>query len=104
MAAVTGQSVAEFLGQGDDDGVVTLAEAHAAIVTQMARAYTRDGGFTDGVPNAEIAAVITTAAARLVSNPEQLSTTIGTISIRGGFSGWTLAERLTLNRYRKQAQ
>lgn len=104
MAAVTGQTVANFLGQGADGGLVTLAQDHAAIVTQMARAYTRDGGFTDGVPNVEIAAVITTAAARLVSNPEQLATTVGTVSIRGGFSGWTLAERLTLNRYRKQAQ
>lgn len=104
MAAVTGQSVAEFLGQGDDDGLVTLAGTHAGIVTNMARAYTRDGGFTDGVPNGEIASVITTAAARLVSNPEQLSTVVGAVSVRGGFSGWTLAERLTLNRYRKQAQ
>jgi len=104
MAAVTGQLVADFLGQGDDVGLVTLAESHAQIVTNMARAYTRDGGFTAGVPNDEIGSVITTAAARLVSNPEQLSTTVGTISVRGSFSGWTLAERLTLNRYRKQAQ
>ncbi|MGY4709063.1 hypothetical protein ACXDF8_05770 [Mycolicibacterium sp. CBM1] len=103
MAAVTGQLVADFLGQGDDSSLVTLAESHADIVTQIARAYTRDGGFTEGVPNADIAAVITTAAARLVANPEQISTTIGTVSVRGGFSGWTLTERLVLNRYRKQA-
>lgn len=104
MAAVTGQSVANFLGQGDDGSLVTLAGNHVGIVTQMARAFTRDGGFSDGVPNEEIASVITTAAARLVANPEQLSSTVGTVSIRGGFSGWTLTERSVLNRYRKQAQ
>lgn len=104
MAAVTGQLVADFLGQGDDSGLVTLAEAHAAVITQMARAYTRDGGFVGGVPNDEIASVITTAAARLAANPEQLGTTIGTVSIRNGFQGWTLTERLVLNRYRIKAQ
>lgn len=104
MAAVTGLLVAEFLGQGDDSSLVTLAGSHAGIVTKMARAYTRDGGFIDGVPNEEIASAITTAAARLVANPEQLSTVVGTVSVRGGFSGWSLAERLVLNRYRKQAQ
>ena len=104
MAAVTGLLVAQFLGQGDDASLVTLAGKSADVVTQMARAYTRDGGFTAGVPNSEIGAVITTAAARLVANPEQLSTTVGTASVRGAFNGWTLAERLTLNRYRKKAQ
>lgn len=103
MAAITGQLVADFLGQGDDSALVTLAGKHVDVVTQLARSYTRDGGFTGGVPNDDIAAVITTAAARLVANPEQLSTTIGTVSVRGGFSGWTLTERLVLNRYRKQA-
>lgn len=104
MAAVTGLLVANFLGQGDDASLVTLAGNHASVVTNLARAYTRDGGFTDGVPNDEIAAVITAAAARLVANPEQLSTAVGTVSVRNGFSGWTLTERLVLNRYRKQAQ
>ena len=104
MAAVTGLVVAQFLGQGDDAALVTLAGKSADAVTQMAKAYTRDGGFTAGVPNAEIASVITTAAARLVANPEQLGSTIGTVSIRGAFNGWTLTERLVLNRYRIKAQ
>ncbi len=99
----SGQGVADFLGGGDDSTLVEMAAKHAEVVTQMARAYTRDGGFIDGEPNDEIAAVITTAAARLVANPEQLSTVVGTVSVRGGFSGWTLTERLVLNRYRKQA-
>ena len=104
MAAITGQTVAGFLGQGDDSALVTLAGKSADVVTQMARAYTRDGGFTAGVPNNEIGAVITTAAARLVANPGQLGTTVGTLSVRGSFNGWTLTERLVLNRYRIKAQ
>lgn len=104
MAAVTGSRVAEFLGQGDDDGLVALASEHAEITTAMARAYTRAGGFVSGVPNEEIAAVITVAAARMVANPEQIASTVGGVSVRGGFSGWTLAELFVLNRYRKRAQ
>jgi hypothetical protein len=73
----------------------------------MARAYTRGHGFDDGEPNEELAAVITTATARFIGNPTQLSRadTIGpfTTDIRGGFTGWTLAELFVLNRYRKRA-
>jgi len=104
MAAVTGQRVADFLGGGDDASLVTLAGSHADVVTQMARAYTRDQGFTDGAPNDEIAAVIVTASARLVANPEQLSTDVGTVSTRNGFNGFTLTEQIVLNRYRKRAE
>lgn len=104
MAAVTGLRVAAFLGGGTDANLVVLAEAHAEVVTQMCRAYTRDAGFADGAPNAEIAAVIVTAAARLVANPQQLANDVGGVSIRGGFNGFSLSERIVLNRYRKKAQ
>lgn len=104
MAAVTGQTVADFLGGGTDTNLVALAGNHADVVTQMCRAYTRGGGFAGDEPNAEIASVITTAAARLVSNPEQLPHDVGGVSIRGGFNGFNLAERIVLNRYRKMAQ
>jgi hypothetical protein len=73
----------------------------------MARAYTRGEGFTDGDdgdPNGDIAAVIVTAAARLVANPEQLASDVGTVSTRNGFSGFTLTEQIVLNRYRKRAE
>jgi hypothetical protein len=76
------------------------------IITAMARAYTRGHGFDDGEPNEEVAAVITTATARFIGNPTQLSRadTIGpfTTDIRAGFTGWTLAELFVLNRYRKR--
>jgi hypothetical protein len=103
MAAVTGQDVADFLGQGDDDTLVTLAGQHVVIVQAMASAYTRGQGFTDGEPADDLAAVITTATARLVANPEQLAVDVGGVSIRGGFAGWSLAETLVLNSYRKRA-
>ncbi|WLP90085.1 hypothetical protein [Gordonia sp. NB41Y] len=108
--AVTGQDVADFLGRGDDGELAALAEQHATIVTAMARAYTRGNGFDDVDPNDEIAAVITTATARLVSYPDQAPSrtdTAGPMShaVNGaGFTGWTLAELFVLNRYRKRAQ
>ena len=104
---LTGQDVADFLGQGDDETVVALAGEQLPIVTAMARAYTRGEGFTGGDPNDDIGAVITTATARLVTNPGQLGhdSTAGPFSesIRGGFNGWSLPELFVLNRYRKRA-
>ncbi len=74
----------------------------------MANPYTRGVGFTSGVPNADISAVILTAAARLVANPRQLALdeTVGpdTVSFHGGFTGWTSSELYCLNRYRVTAQ
>ena len=63
----------------------------------------RGRGFDDDEPNDELAAVITTASARLVANPEQIPTTIGSVEIRGAFNGFSLAETFVLNRYRKRA-
>lgn len=103
MATVTGQHVANFLGQGSDTDLVALSEQAANVITAMARAYTRDRGFAGIEPNSQIAAVITTASARLVANPEQIANDIGELSMRGGFSGWTLAELFVLNRFRVRA-
>lgn len=102
--AVTGQQIAEFLGCGDDDSLVELAGEHAAIVTALARSYTRGRGFVGAEPSEDIAAVITTATARLVANPEQLATEVGSVSTRGFWFGWNLAEQIVLNRYRVRAQ
>jgi hypothetical protein len=77
-----------------------------AVVTVMAKNYTRGNGF-DGVPNAEIAAVITTAAARLAANGAQQNGMVmaGVYSkdLRSAFGGWTLGELAVLNRFRKRA-
>jgi hypothetical protein len=78
-----------------------------AAVTQMASAYTRGQGFSDGVPNADISAVILSAAARLYAHPRQISIdeTVGpdSASVRAGFNGWTVLETIVLNRYRVTA-
>ena len=72
MAHVSGQDVADFLGQGTNTTLVALAGEHVVIVTAMVKAYTRDNGFDEGMPGDDLAAVITTATARLVANPQQL--------------------------------
>lgn len=63
---VTGGTVAAFLGQGGDTTLVALAKEVAPVITAMVRAYTRGRGFDDDEPNDELAAVITTASARMV--------------------------------------
>lgn len=88
---------------------LALAGSAVPIITAMARAYTRGRGFAGGQPASdEIAAVITTAAARLAANTAQLSTARTTddrtIDVRTAFTGWTLAELAVLNRYRVRAQ
>jgi len=80
------------------------ASAVIYTVTALAAAYTRGQGFTDGIPNAEVGAVILTAAARLISDPSQITSasTMGpfTMSYRAGFTAWTLSELAALDRYR----
>lgn len=84
-----------------------LATAVIPIVTTMAKSYTRGHGFDGNEPNTDLAAVITTAAARLASNTQQLryAHTAGpfTMDVRSAFDGWTVAEATVLNRYRKRA-
>lgn len=100
-----GQTVADFLGRGDDTELVAMAGQHVAIVRAMVKAYTRDRGFTDDLPGDDLAAVIVSACARLVANPEHnVMVALGTFTIRPGiFNGWTLPELAILNRYRKRA-
>ncbi|WP_347957093.1 hypothetical protein [Gordonia aichiensis] len=105
---VEGVDVAAFLGKATDPTAVSLAEQHIPIVEAMARAYTRGRGFDDDGPYDDVGAVITTASARLMTNPGQLagdrSAGPYSESVRGGFTGWTLAELFVLNRYRRKAR
>lgn len=78
------------------------------LVTAMAHSYTRGEGFTDGQPASDIAAVVVMAATRLLAHPDQLAVaqTMGAFSVdysRGGFQGFTVAERIVLDRYRVKA-
>lgn len=105
VAAPDGSDVAAFLGQGDDAELVTLAGQHVKTIATMARSYTRGKGFSEmNDPSDDIAAVIITATARLIANPEQIAYETGSVKMRGGFQGWSLAELSVLNRYRKRSQ
>lgn len=101
----TPQKVAAFIGQPDDPDVIALATEHLPIIAVYAEAYTRGRGFdVMGEPTRAIGTVIMTATARLIANPEQIDTRIGEVSIKGGFSGWTLAETYVMNQYRKRTK
>ena len=95
--------IARFLDQADDPELLALISEHLPVITAMAKAYTRGGGFTAIGPAADVAAVITAATCRLVANPEQLRYQAGSIQINDSFRGWTLAESFVLNRYRRRA-
>ncbi|WP_052765167.1 hypothetical protein [Mycolicibacterium obuense] len=86
----------------------TGVEQAVRTATLMARAYTRGRGFEGSMPNEEISAVITTAAARLARNGDQLSRKkVDDVEYEyplRGVIGWTLAEQIVLNRYRVRAQ
>lgn len=98
------ERIARFLGQADNPDLVALAAEHLPIITAMAKAYTRGGGFTGDHPADDVAAVITAATCRLIANPEQLRYQAGSVQINDSFRGWTLAESFVLNRYRRRAR
>lgn len=105
---VTADDVVGFLALPvDDDDVLARADQALTVVREFAKAYTRGNGFTGQLPTEDIAQVMLTAAARLVSNTRQLSVAenmgpFGT-DFRGGFTGWTLVETFVLDRYRMNA-
>ena len=96
--------VAAFLGRAGDAAVIDLAEAHLPTVRAMVRAYVRGNGF-DPSPADDVAFVIVSSTARLVSNPEHtVTSTAGPFSTRQAvFDGWTLPELAVLHQYRKRA-
>lgn len=100
----SGERIAEFLDAPDDDRLIALATVHVGVITQFARVYARGNGFFVQGLEAELEAVVVAATARLVSNPEQLSITVGNVTKSNGFKGWTLAERIVLNQYRGVAR
>lgn len=105
MSAVTAADLGAFLGRSV---YASQATSVIGVVTSLARSYTRGAGFTDDGPNEEIASVIVSASARMLSNAGQLDTddTYGPQrrAIRGSFTGWTVAESFCLNRYRVTAR
>lgn len=105
MSAPTAADLVKFLGHDTADTAL-VAQASAALTTvgAMVDAYCRGKHRnTSGEPRTGVNEVILTAAARLLTNPEQLPMDIGDVSIRGGFTGFTLVELAVLNRYRKRS-
>lgn len=102
MSAATIVDLEVYLGR-----TIDAAQGIAALetMTRFARAYTRGRGFTDGVPADDISAVIVTATARLLANPEgHFSESVGSFSIQyGRFQGFNLIEQAVLNNYRRTA-
>lgn len=78
-----------------------------AVLTTVAKAYTRGNGFDGNAPNDDIRAAITLAAARLAANGRQSLDRKKVDDVerefRSSFQGWSLAELAVLNRYRKTA-
>ena len=103
---VDAEQVLLFLGRPNDTALEQSAEQAIPVVSTMVRAYVRGTG-EGWTPNDELEAVVVTATARLITNPGQIpvdqATGPFTQSLRGSFTGWTLAELAVLNRYRKRA-
>lgn len=98
-------AVARFLDQDGDADLIALVGDHLPIVTAFVRSYTRGGGFFAGEPNDDLAAVIITATARLVTNPDQVKREqIGDYQVTPTvFDGFSLPETMVLHRYRKRS-
>ena len=75
------------------------------IVEAFVHGNTRGRGFKNGRPVAPLQAVVVTAAARLVTNPEQVYqyTTADYSERPAVLNGWTIPERGILHNYRKRA-
>lgn len=103
VGAPSGVEVATLIGGADEPAVVERCQQVGEVIALFARQYTRGNGFyAEGVAQ-DIGSVILTASARLAANPEQLYTQVGGVITGAGFQGWTLAEQIVLNQYRKVA-
>ncbi|WP_199255620.1 hypothetical protein [Mycolicibacterium mengxianglii] len=83
------------------------ATAAVAVVTALAKSYTRAQGFDADGPSEDLEAVITTATLRLLTNPTgTMSESMGGFQVNFGnnFLGWSITELMVLNRYRDRAQ
>ena len=104
MAAPTASELGSFLGRTVDSG---QASAVIQVVTSFAKSYTRGVGFGDDGPNDEIASVILTASARLISHARQ----VGIDEAKGPESArflaspftWSVGETMVLNGFRVRA-
>jgi hypothetical protein len=99
---VAAETLGAYLGQTPD---VARFNSVLSVVAAQVRAYVRDNGFNDdGTVAQDIASVILSVAARLVSNPSQLkSESMGPFQIQYPTTGFTVSELAVLNRHRIRA-
>lgn len=104
------ERLAAYLALPGDAHALELADVHLPVVEAFVYGYTRGRGFVTAEPGSitpawDLAHVIVSAAARLTSNPEQLSSyQTGDYSERPAvLNGWTLPELAILHRYRKRS-
>jgi len=103
---VTPQDLIEFTGatgsEVESQARTALDMAESLVATYCRGRHARGGHWRPGIET-----VISTVAARILSNPEfiQVREVIGPYQyFRGeGFTGFTIAELSVLNRYRKRA-
>ncbi|WP_322857338.1 hypothetical protein [Mycobacterium shigaense] len=98
------QQFAKETYSGDD-----LAQLNSvlSVVGSMVSSYTRGRGFTDGTPADDLKAVIMTAAARMLKNPNGIrSESMGPFMTQydQAVFNWTLSELTVMDRYRVKAQ
>ena len=95
----------DYLGDNGQQGQqLDKVQSHLNTVTAMVKAYTRGRGFTDGIPADDLARIIISSTARLISNPTHTVTSqIDDYSVRHAISdGWTLPELAVLHTYRRR--
>lgn len=103
LGAALAPRVAAYVGRPDHAPTIATATAQLPVIAEYVRGYTRGRGWTGDRPAGPLVAVIVSAAARLVTNPEQVTSyTANDYSERPAvLAGWTLTELGVLRRYRK---
>lgn len=104
--AVTATDLVKWLGQPTTDTDLMAQAAQAiTMASAMIDAYCRGAHLkADGITTRPgVDAVVLMASARMLANPEGLRYSTGVVSFNDAFAGFTLAEQMVLNRYRKRA-
>lgn len=103
--AVTATDLVKWLGQDQNDTAL-MAQALQAVTmaSAMCDAYCRGAHLkADGSTRPGVDAVVLMASARMLANPEGLRYATGVVTFNDAFNGFTLAEQMVLNRYRRRA-
>lgn len=106
MVATTGADVASLLDRSSEAAFVAVCNHAVEIARALCSAYTRGRGFADGTGTSELETVVRLVAIRYATNPENLrAEQLGDYKRdMQVIDGFTLAEQVVLNRYRRRAR